>query len=63
MLKIWIKMRNIPVLILAENTDHCVYSFSSCIFVPRFQDMVLKLHTELTTVTGVLKNDRLCLNI
>ena len=41
----------------------CKYSpeiciFSSRIFLTRFQNFVLKLHTELATDTGLLKNDK-----
>ena len=32
--------------------------FSSCISMTRFQNLVLKLHTELATDTGLLKNDK-----
>ena len=31
--------------------------FSSRIFLTKFQNLVMKLRTELATVTGVLKND------
>ena len=42
-----------PMQILARSIF-----FSSHIFLTRFQNFVLKLHTELATDTGLLKNDK-----
>ena len=47
-----------PMQILARN----MYFFIAYFHLTRFQNLVLKLHTELATDTGLLKNDKFSSN-
>ena len=53
MLKIWMELRNFLCKYSPE-----IFIFFSRIFLTRFQNLVLKLHTELATDTSLLKKDK-----